>query len=186
MSKTVSLFLLLVVCFLPQPVLAESEPVVAIDSHELTSAPSEKLIRARELAEESLRSGGQGRMEERESMQRSDPSLIKGFQGLALTLGVFCILIFVMKKIKGSIGDSGERRIQILERTPLTSKTSLLRVQINGRESLIAVGTEQVAVVPVESTANPTRLRPGQRPAPQPFEIELEQSAAESQLAKAS
>jgi|GEM_PF-4373423 len=170
---------------LPPLCLGESDFIGPLEEISVATSTNQKLVRARELAEESLKNGGHNRIDENESMDRSSPSLMKGFQGLVLTLGVFFILIFVLKKLKGRIIDTGERKIKVIERTALTSKTSLLRVEINGQESLISVGSEQVAVIPPLTSTSIATKSP-QLQSTLPFERELEQSCVNEKIAKAS
>ena len=65
-------------------------------------------------------------------------------KGLALCLGVFCVIVYLLKRLNPHAIHSGKRRMTLLERLPLTPKSALLMVQVDGRTRLIAIGSEQV------------------------------------------
>lgn len=67
-------------------------------------------------------------------------------KGLAICVGVFFIGLSVMRRLKPETF-SAEPRIKVRERTALTPKSSLLIVEIDGREQLITVGSENVSVI---------------------------------------
>ena len=68
-------------------------------------------------------------------------------RGLGLTLGVFFVGLYVFKRVRGPIQTAQKRKLRILERLPLSSKTALLLVQANGQEVLLSVGSDRVSVI---------------------------------------
>lgn len=72
------------------------------------------------------------------------PPIARLFSGLLICLGVFCCGIYLAKR-RGLIKHTGERRVSILERIPLTARTSLVLLEKDGKEILLSVGSEQVS-----------------------------------------
>ena len=68
-------------------------------------------------------------------------------KGLVLCLAVFCVIIFLLKKLNPHAIHSGKRRMAVLERLPLSPKSSLVLIQVEGRTRVIAVGSEQVQML---------------------------------------
>ncbi len=81
-------------------------------------------------------------------------SALRLVQGLGICLGALGILIFTLrKKIKGNFQFSS-KRMRVLERMPLTSKTTLLLVQMDSKTIMLAVGGEKVSFADNEGTFN--------------------------------
>jgi flagellar biosynthetic protein FliO len=68
-------------------------------------------------------------------------------KGLALCLAVFCVIVFLLKRLNPHSLHSGKRRLAVLERLPLSPKSSLVLIQVDGRTRVIAVGSEQVQML---------------------------------------
>ncbi|MCB0334266.1 MAG: flagellar biosynthetic protein FliO [Bdellovibrionales bacterium] len=150
---SVVFFWLFVCSAVPQAVFAqglnEEAPLV-----EETSPQSLKLARTKALVEaaKNIPEGAEPQPTE----ERSELSLMKVFQGLALCIGVFLIFTYLLKKMHGGTVQSGNQRLTILEKVPVAPKTSLLLVRVDKRDVLIGVGAEHVTFI---SEAG-TKLRP--------------------------
>ena len=69
----------------------------------------------------------------------------KVIQGLALILGVFFVGVYAYQKYSGkTVKNAGGRRIRILDRAPLSAKSSLVLARVDNREVLLAVGGDNV------------------------------------------
>ena len=68
-------------------------------------------------------------------------------KGLALCLAVFCIIVYLLKRLNPHSVHSGKRRLAVLERLPLSPKSSLVLIQVDGRTRVLAVGSEQVQML---------------------------------------
>ena len=68
-------------------------------------------------------------------------------RGLGLTLGVFFIGLWVYKRLHGTAQQTQKRKLRIVERLSISSKTSLMLVQANGQEILLSVGSDRVSVI---------------------------------------
>lgn len=80
-----------------------------------------------------------------ESLQSSGGTML---QGLAFCLGVFLIGTYICKRLGSKNGTfRQQRRLKVLERTPLASKTSLLLIEVDGKEVLLAVGADKVTQI---------------------------------------
>lgn len=107
---------------------------------------SEKLIRTKELLQEA-KDRGNGSVASTEAEQPSESLLSRMLQGLMLCLGVFFIGTAVAKRFRKSPGGIGEKQMKILERLPLTAKSSLIYIEVNGCRYLVSCGSEQVSMV---------------------------------------
>lgn len=64
--------------------------------------------------------------------------------GLAICLILILVGVAVLKRFNKYVGVSAERRLKIKERLPISNKTSLVLIELNGKEVLIAVGSDSV------------------------------------------
>ena len=82
-------------------------------------------------------------------------SMFRMMGGFLFCLGVFGAGIHIYRKYTGVAISSAKRRVKIIERLPLTQKTSLLLVSLDGKELLISSGPDQTRLIQGPST--PTR-----------------------------
>lgn len=68
-------------------------------------------------------------------------------KGLVVTLSTLFIGLALAKKYYKPLQGTSKRRCRVIERTALTSKTSLLVVEYEGKEILCAVGPDRVSVL---------------------------------------
>ena len=67
------------------------------------------------------------------------------FQGLGLSVGAFLIGIALYRKYKGvGASEHSGRKLKVLERIPINSKTALCLVKCADREFLVSVGPDKV------------------------------------------
>jgi hypothetical protein len=80
---------------------------------------------------------------------------IKMLQALAICCGVFLVGIHFYKKYTGQ-GPvfNKNRRMRILERLPVSPKSALLLVEVDGKKVLIGVGSENVSHIPLREVAD--------------------------------
>lgn len=69
-------------------------------------------------------------------------------QGLGLCVGMFLIAVAVVRRLRSKVGGSLGRRLQIIERLPLTSKSSLILAVVDDQQYVLAVGSEHVVFGP--------------------------------------
>ncbi|MCB0337285.1 MAG: FliO/MopB family protein, partial [Bdellovibrionales bacterium] len=72
---------------------------------------------------------------------------LKMGKGLVLCVGVLLIGLSIAKRMRPD-RFTQESRVRIRERVALTPKVSLLIVEIDGKEQLLTVGSDQVSVLP--------------------------------------
>lgn len=71
---------------------------------------------------------------------------IRVVEGMLLTLGVFFLGVWGYQKMNGhSMPKLSSRRMKVIERISVGSKTSLVLAEIDGRSVLLSVGGERVA-----------------------------------------
>ncbi|RIL05354.1 MAG: hypothetical protein DCC75_11755, partial [Proteobacteria bacterium] len=63
----------------------------------------------------------------------TQPSIMKAVQALGACLGIFFIVIYLMKRFSGAQGKVQSRRIRVIERTAISSKAALILVELEGR-----------------------------------------------------
>lgn len=69
------------------------------------------------------------------------------FKGLGVCLAVLLIGAWIVKKTGLAKPRTGSGRIKILERCPLSTKSSIVLLEIEGKSILVAVGPEQVTLL---------------------------------------
>lgn len=76
-------------------------------------------------------------------------SALRMVGGLFLCFGVFGGAIHVYKKYVMPRAISDKRRLQVVERLPLSPKSSLLLVKVDGKELLVSTGAEAARLIPL-------------------------------------
>ena len=79
---------------------------------------------------------------EETSLSGAGMSMVKS---LVLCIGIFLVGVALYKKFAMKGGTSSGRRIQILERTQLSSRTFLSLVEIDGKTVLLSCGPDRVS-----------------------------------------
>ena len=64
--------------------------------------------------------------------------------GLAICLVLILVGVAVLKRVNRYVGGPSDKRLKVKERLPLSNKTSLVLVDLGGREILLSVGSEAV------------------------------------------
>jgi len=82
-------------------------------------------------------------------------SFVRMFGALFFCLGLFAAGIQVYRKYIAKQGGSIRRRLIILERVALTQKASLMVVSLDGKEFLVASGSEKVTMLPAQALSTP-------------------------------
>ncbi len=83
-------------------------------------------------------------------VERSTPEMSGGeafgrmIGGLSICLVLILVGVAILKRVNKFVGGSSDKRLKIKERLPLSNKTSLVLVEVGGREILISVGSEAV------------------------------------------
>lgn len=87
------------------------------------------------------------------------PSGFNVLEGLALCCGLFFIMLYALKRLnRGKLG-AGTRRMKVLERLALSSKTALLMVEVDGRSQILALGAERVEFLGTTARFLPLKAR---------------------------
>lgn len=68
-------------------------------------------------------------------------------KGLFLCLGVFFIGVSIYRRLRPQQQITTEQRLKVLSRVALTPKSQLILARLDGRDVLVAVGSEQVALL---------------------------------------
>ncbi len=74
-------------------------------------------------------------------------SLFSMFKGLAICILLLFALIWVLKKIKSPIVSGQGKKLKIIERLPVSARSSLLLVEVNKKQILVGVGPDNVNLV---------------------------------------
>ena len=80
-------------------------------------------------------------------------SALRMVGGLFLCFGVFGGAIHIYKKYVMPRAISDKRRLQVVERLPLSPKSSLLLVKVDGKELLLSTGAESTRLIPLPGSA---------------------------------
>lgn len=166
-QKVISAVVLVAIALLAiQPAVAQSNTV--LDRSEAIAAAMEA---ARSEA------GKQSRSEGPNSTDRSTASLVSTMlQGLALCLGIFFVGFHFYKRFALKSGVNGRRSLELIDRIPVSAKTHLILVQVEGQKKLFTVGSERVTALDARDL---NEKRRGQTSAPIELvcESELKMSA---------
>jgi len=76
------------------------------------------------------------------------------FKALVLCIGVFCIVIYFLKRMNKGVIGGANKRIQVLEKVQIASKTSLVLVELDGKPLLFSLGNDRVSVLNPESKSS--------------------------------
>ena len=77
---------------------------------------------------------------------------IRMIQALALCVGVLLIGLHLFKKYNKNQGRlAGGRRMRVIERLPISAKTSVIMLEVEGRSIIVSVGPEHVSQIGAES-----------------------------------
>lgn len=79
---------------------------------------------------------------------------VRLLQGLALCLGTFFVLLHFLKGGKFKRGNKETRRIKVIEKVPLTTKSSLFLVEVDGETRLLSVGAEHTSFIPLNKASD--------------------------------
>lgn len=84
------------------------------------------------------------------SIEDSGPGFVTWIQALA-----FCGLVafggvYLTRRYGKQSGNASARRLRLIERTALSSKTSLVLVELDGRPFLVSLGQERASITPVD------------------------------------
>ena len=131
-------FLFLVAAIFCAPAARCDSNVADADKLEKTRAILAENSNAKEAPTPSWRT-------EEQSLSGAGMSMVKS---LVLCIGIFLVGAAIYRKfaLKGSI--SAGRRIKIMERTPLSSRTFLSIVEVDGKTVLLACGPDRVSFAP--------------------------------------
>ena len=78
-------------------------------------------------------------------------SCLRMVGALFFCLGVFAGGVHLYRKFGSRGGTSSKRRMVVRERLSLSSKSALVLVSLDGKEFVVASGSEQVTIVPTNS-----------------------------------
>ncbi len=82
-------------------------------------------------------------------------SFVRMLGALFFCLGLFAAGVQLYRKYVTKQGGSVRRRMVILERVALTQKASLMVVSLDGKEFLVASGSEKVTMLPTQTLSTP-------------------------------
>ncbi len=78
--------------------------------------------------------------------QNAGSTFLTMAQGLAVCLAVLAAGVYVYRRLNPQAVATTKRRMRVRERLALTSKAQLLLVDIDGREVVVAVGSDHVSL----------------------------------------
>jgi len=81
-------------------------------------------------------------------------SVLRMVGGLLLCFGVLGFGVHAYKKYVLPRSLSSQRRLQVVERLQLSQKNALVLVKLDGKEFLMATGSDSSRLVPISSRAN--------------------------------
>jgi len=127
-------FITVLLCLVPQFVFAE------VSAENVTSAAEKKSFK------ETLNKERQQIILEKKTENETMPDGFVIFKGLVLCIGLFLIGVAGYQKFYNKTGSAkgGKRCLQILEKMPLSPKTTLLLVECDGEKLLLTLGNERV------------------------------------------
>ena len=156
-----TLSLLLLMTLSSGSVALAAEPVVI----EFVAEEGSNSYREIEKARAEMRSRVENSLKERELFSangaREDEKnpFVSMIQGLMLCLGLFALLVFIIKKTHRITRGANEGRMHVIERIPLSQKTFLHLVEVDGKEFLVGSGPDQVSLLSLRE-ATPLSTRP--------------------------
>jgi flagellar biogenesis protein FliO len=78
-------------------------------------------------------------------------SCLRMIGALFFCLGVFAGGVHLYRKFGNKVGSSSKRRMVVRERLALSSKSALVLVSLDGKEFVVASGSEHVTLVPTNA-----------------------------------
>jgi flagellar biogenesis protein FliO len=135
-------------------VLAETNTEVSSSDTKISEsvAKLKNSLRSEQLGKTNAVKDSISNWSESEDKAESSSVVLTMFKGLALCLAFLFIGLGVYKKYKPAQFTSTATKLKITSRTALTSKTQLMLVEVSGQEILVAVGSEQVAILNANNT----------------------------------
>jgi flagellar biogenesis protein FliO len=116
------------------------------------SGVEQKLERARRLVSE--REDSKSREEHSNVSADSGPqtpSVLRMLEALGICVGFFLVGAHFLKRINGKHGSGSSKRMRVLERLPVSPKTTMVLAQVDGKTILFSVGAERVTAVSLET-----------------------------------
>lgn len=74
-------------------------------------------------------------------------SILSMVKGLAICISLLLVVVWVLKKIKSPMITGQGRKLKIIERLPVSAKSSILLVEVNKKKMLIGVGSDPVSLI---------------------------------------
>lgn len=140
---------------LPPTLLAQS---LDADSPAVTDTSLGKIAKTRELilAEQSRKATGAGKLAESEFTPDKSSIAVRMIQGLMLCIGMLLVGAWAYKKFSKKSGVGGSsKRLRVIDRIPITAKSSVALVSVDGKEVLVALGSEHISIVSLENQVLP-------------------------------
>ncbi len=116
------------------------------------SAPARQLS-FQERMESAVQAKREGQSQKKNIPEESPLSsnAVRMIAGLALCVGVFLIGAWLVRRTSGKVKPMNTRSMRVVERMPVTSKTSLMLIEVEGRRVMIAAGPDKVSFFAPES-----------------------------------
>ncbi len=121
-------------------VMLMSFPALA---QEVVSSPS-KLERTKELVKQGSDERAQPKTVTESSIETSAVKMVSGLVG---AIGVLLLLVVALKKIQKGGALVSNKKIKILERTPLSQRSALVLAEVDGERILLGVGSDPVTIL---------------------------------------
>ena len=117
-----------------------------------TSAPVRQLS-FQERMESAVQAKRDGQNQQKNIPEESPLSSngVRMIAGLALCVGVFLIGAWLVRRASGKIKPMNTRSMRVVERMPVTSKTALMLIEVDGRRVMLAAGPDKVSFYAPES-----------------------------------
>lgn len=136
---------------------AIAEPSAAESTVSAKSAESSKLLKTRALMSGKTASASTSGESPGEGSQEGQSHIwVRMLQGLAMCLGLFLISVWAYKKyaLKGKV-QVPAGRMRVVDRIAINSKASLALVKVDGRDFVIAIGSEHLSIAPLDNQILP-------------------------------
>lgn len=134
--------ILLFLCVMLQGVVFAEESKADVNQSKL--AKTKILLDERQAGAEKSNKANKLSWRPDEDSKNSTTSPLAMFKGLALCLGAFMIMVFFIKRLGRPNYANSQRHMNVRERLAISNKTSLLLVEVNGSDLVVAVGSETV------------------------------------------
>ena len=133
-----------VLLFCALPAMAQTEPAPATASPAAQQAQTPERLSRVQTARDFKNTLTDWR--EKPAMEPST-GVMPMLQGLGLSLGVFFIAVYFLKRYKMPGQGTARRKLRVIERLPISSKTAVMLVEVGGQEIFLTVGSEHVTVL---------------------------------------